>query len=59
MNDPDDAAVKVREGDAAIQRGEYIDIDGNDALKAYFDDVRARAKKELVASRKRPPRARK
>lgn len=57
--DPDDAAVKVAEGDAAIQRGEYIEIDGNDELKAYFDSVRARAKKELAAEKKRPDRARK
>jgi len=59
MNDPDDAAAKVRDGDAAIQRGEYIEIDGDDELKAYFESVRARAKKELAAEKKRPHRARK
>jgi len=54
MNDPDDAAAKVRDGDAAIQRGEYIDIDGDAELKAYFESVRARAKKELAAEKETP-----
>lgn len=57
MEDPEDAAAEVREGYAAIKRGEYTDIDGDDALKAYLGTSRGRAKKELAAS-KREPRVR-
>jgi putative addiction module CopG family antidote len=57
--DPDNAAAEVRDGYAAVKRGEYTDINGEDALKTYFDDVRGRAKKELAATKSRPPRTRK
>lgn len=50
----EDAAAEVREGYAAIKRGEYTDIDGDDALKAYLGASRDRAKKELAASRREP-----
>lgn len=53
----EDAAAEVREGYAAIKRGEYTDIDGDDALKAHLGANRDRAKKELAAS-KREPRVR-
>ncbi|MGO9259891.1 MAG: hypothetical protein ACLQU1_26805 [Bryobacteraceae bacterium] len=56
--DPDNAAAEVREGYAAIQRGEYIDIEGDDELKAYFDSSRELARKELAATKNRPRRAR-
>ena len=58
MGDPEDAAAAVREGYAATRRGEYTDIDGDDELKAYFDDARERARKEMAAIRNRPPRTR-
>ena len=53
----DGAAAGVREGYAAIQRGEYTDIDGDDELKAYFDSTRERASKELATTKNRPPQA--
>jgi len=59
MEDSDDAAGGVREGYAAIQRGDYTDIDGDEELKAYFDNARERARKELTAIKNRPHRARK
>jgi hypothetical protein len=54
MEDPEDAAAEVREGYAAIKRGEYTDIDGDDALKAYLGTTRDRAKKELASSKREP-----
>jgi len=59
IGDPDDAAAEIREGYAAIRRGEYTDIDGDAELKAYFDDTRERARKELVAGKNRQRRTRK
>jgi putative addiction module CopG family antidote len=57
MEDPDGATAQVREGFAAIKRGEYTDIDGDVELTAYLGAVRARAKKDLSAN-KREPRVR-
>jgi len=57
LEDPAGAAAEVQQGYAAIRRGEYTDIDGDEALKAYLGAARGRAKKELAAS-KRGPRAR-
>jgi hypothetical protein len=54
MEDTDDAAAEVREGYAAIKRGEYIDISGDDELRGYFDNARERAKKELAAPKRLP-----
>ncbi len=51
--DPEGAGAAVREGYAAIRRGEYTEVNGGDALKAHFDSVRERAKKELTATKKR------
>jgi hypothetical protein len=50
----EDETAEVREGYAAIKRGEYTDIDGDDALKAYLGTSRDRAKKELAASQREP-----
>ena len=51
--EPTDAAAEVREGYAAIKRGEYTDIDGDDGFKAYLDSARDRAKKELRATKRK------
>ena len=58
-DDPDGASAEVREGYAAIKRGEYTDIDGDDELKAYFSKARDRATKEPPAVKSRATKARK
>jgi putative addiction module CopG family antidote len=58
IGDPDDAVAAVREGYAAMRRGDYTDIDGDAELKAYLDDVRERARKELAPGRNRRSRTR-
>ena len=59
MEDPDEAATAVGEGYEAIKNGEYVDIDGDDGLVAYFDSARERAKIELAATQTRARRTRK
>jgi putative addiction module CopG family antidote len=52
MEDPDGVAAQVRAGYAAIKRGEYTDIDGDDELTVYLRGARGRAKKELTANKR-------
>jgi antitoxin ParD1/3/4 len=50
--DPDNAQEAVAKGFASIERGAYIDIDGDRQLRSFFADVAARGKERVVASKR-------
>jgi antitoxin ParD1/3/4 len=52
--DPDNAKEAVAEGFASIERGEYIEINGDDELREFFADIIARGKKRLAAEKRVP-----
>lgn len=45
----EDLNAKVAEGIAQLESGEYIDVDGDEELRAYFDDVKRRGREKLAA----------
>jgi putative addiction module CopG family antidote len=47
--DPDNARAAVAKGFASIERGDYIEINGSEELRAFFDGIIARGKKRLAA----------
>jgi len=49
--DPDDARDAVLEGLASIERGDFIELKGEAALKEFFADIVARGRKRLAAKR--------
>jgi antitoxin ParD1/3/4 len=52
LEDPDDAAELVRQGLEDLKRGDYVDINGDDELRAYFAKARERARAELMVEKK-------
>jgi len=52
LEDPDNVEQLVQEGLDDLKRGDYIDINGEDELRAYFAKARERAHAELTVERK-------
>jgi hypothetical protein len=42
--------AKVAAGMAQLETGEYIDIDGDEELEDFFEDVKRRGREKLAAS---------
>ena len=57
FTDPDDAAELVREGIASYERGEYIELNGDDELRAYFEGIKERGRLALDAELSRREKA--
>jgi hypothetical protein len=49
--DPDNAQKRVVRGFASIERGRYIDIDGDQQLRAFFAGIAESGKQRSVASK--------
>jgi len=50
--DPDNVREAVLEGLASIERGDYIELNGDAELKEFFADIVTRGKKRLAAKKK-------
>jgi len=53
--DPPDAAAMIQQAVDSVERGNYIDLNGDEELRAFFTDVVERGKKRFSQS-KRPAR---
>jgi antitoxin ParD1/3/4 len=53
--DPPDAAARIQEAVDSVERGDYIDVNGDEELRAFFSEIVERGKKRLGQS-KRPQR---
>ena len=50
--DPDNVQEAVAKGFASIERGAYIDIDGDEQVRTFFADLAARGKRRAGASKR-------
>jgi len=50
--DPDNVEAAILQGLRSIERGEFTDLNGEEDLKRYFDDIVQRGKKRFAASRR-------
>jgi len=41
--------AKVAAGIAQLESGEFVDVDGDDELRDYFDEVKRRGREKLAA----------
>jgi antitoxin ParD1/3/4 len=52
INDPDDVLVQIRKGMESVNRGDYIEINGDKELRGFFADVIARGTQRIGAKRR-------
>src|SRR5437870_3833667 len=50
--DPDNAPEAVAKGFASIERGAYIEIDGDEQLRSFFADIATRGEKRMQSARR-------
>ena len=51
ITDPDNVEEAVLEGIRSMERGDFIEIRGDDDLRRYFEDIIQRGKKRLASAR--------